>query len=1102
MSRQLAFGDSGELRPADLRDLVGVALSRQQLDAATAPMEPGVVVAGAGSGKTTVMAARVVWLVATGQVRPDEVLGLTFTNKAATSLAGRVRASLRSAHLEPGDGTGDHEPGEPTIGTYHAFAARLLAEHGLRLGLEPASRLLADASRHQLAYRVVCRPEHALEALDASPTRLVGQVLALDDALAERAVPPSSVIGHDEALVASLAAAPVQQKAGAELALVARRRVELARLVDQFRRVKHERDLHDFADVSRLSADLARTQPAVAAILREQFRVVLLDEYQDTSTAQRQMLQALFGDGHPVTAVGDPCQAIYGWRGASVTNIDAFPEHFPVLRPGRAPVQARRYPLDENRRSGPAILDVANHVARRLREEHPGVGPLVPGADGKGAGVLRCAMLATFADEVCWVADRVAALRGVVGSWREVAVLCRTGLGFGPLAAALGDRGVPVEVVGAEALLGLPPVVDLVSVLRVLHDPTANPALLRLLTGPRWRIGPRDLAVLGHRAESLVTVRRPREPGEERPLAQELDEAVAGSDPAELVSLSDALLDLGPREHYAFSDEARERLTALGREIRGLRRHVGDPLVDLVHRVLSTTGLEIEIAASPTSASADVRSQVEAFVDLAAGFVDLDGTTSLGAFLRYLDDAARFGEAPGAEGPSERDAVKLLTVHKSKGLEFPVVVLPFLVADTFPAGRRQEVWTTSPEAVPFVVRDEVVPAALDGYPPAAGPRAVDAAEFRRAWADHDLVEEVRLGYVAVTRAERMLLASGSTWTPTGTKPRLPGPFLLAVREACLSGAGQVDEWADPPAEGATNPQTDEAARMQYEWPAPLDPQAAAARRAAAGSVRAAAEVLAALPGAAAASASGDHLDRLLLALGDPGPGGAGGPHDGLMAGWDADLRLVLDQARADLDADVVVRLPDTMSASAVMALAADEEAFLAGLVRPMPRAPSRAAGRGTRFHAWVEALHGQQPMLGPDDLPGAADDGILSDAELEAMREAFLGTPYGSMVPAAVEAPFALVLGGRVVRGRIDAVFLHADPAGGPDTWEVVDWKTSRRHDANPLQLALYRLAWAEQQGVPVGQVVGTFLYVRDGTAVRPDSLAGRAELVRLLREG
>jgi DNA helicase-2/ATP-dependent DNA helicase PcrA len=1102
MSRQLAFGDSGELRPADLCDLVGVPLSPQQLEAATAPLEPGVVVAGAGSGKTTVMAARVVWLVATGQVRADEVLGLTFTNKAATSLAGRVRKALRDAHLGPGDGAGDDEPGEPTVSTYHAFAARLLAEHGLRLGVEPTSRLLADASRHQLAYRVVCRPDEPLEALDTSPTRLVGQVLGLDDALADRAVAPSVLQEHDRALISSLAAAPIQQKTGSALALVARKRIDLAGLVEQFRRTKRARDLHDFADVSRLSAELARSQPAVAGILRAQFRVVLLDEYQDTSTAQRQLLQALFGEGHPVTAVGDPCQAIYGWRGASVTNIDAFPEHFPVLRPGRPPAAARRYPLDENRRSGPAILDVANDLARRLREEHPGVGPLVPGALGKGPGVLRCAMLPTFADEVVWVADRVAALRGVVGSWREIAVLCRTGTGFGPLAAALADRGVPVEVVGAEALLGLPPVVDLVSVLRVLHDPTANPSLLRLLTGPRWRIGPRDLAVLGHRAESLVSVRRPREPGEVRGLEQELDEAVTGSDPAELVSLSDALLDLGSQEHFAYSDEARQRLTALGREIRALRRHVGDPLVDLVHRVLATTGLEVELASSPAAAAADVRGQVQAFVDLAAGFADLDGATSLGAFLRYLDDAERFGEAPGAEGPSERDAVKLLTVHKSKGLEFPVVVLPFLVADTFPTGRRQEVWTTSAEAVPFAVRDEPVPAALAGYPPADGPRAADARAFRVAWADHDLVEEIRLGYVAVTRAESMLIASGSTWTPTGTKPRLPGPFLLAVREAALGGAGQVDEWAEAPEEGATNPQHDEAARMRYAWPAPLDPEAAAARRAAADAARAQTAALDSVADGRAAAATGDDLAALLALLAATGPAAAEAPpeFEGLLAGWDSDLRLVLDQVRTDVDADVVVRLPEALSASAVMALAADEESFLAGLVRPMPRAPSPAAGRGTRFHAWVEARHGQQPMLGPDDLPGAADDGILSDDELDAMREAFLATPYAALVPAAVEAPFAVVLAGRVVRGRIDAVFQHVDPAGGPATWEVVDWKTGRAHDADPLQLALYRLAWAEQQGVPPEQVAATFVYVRDGAAVRPAGLPGRDELEQLLR--
>ena len=177
MSRQLAFGDPATLAPEDLRTLVGVPLSPAQLEAATAPLEPGVIVAGAGSGKTTVMAARVVWLVATEAVAPHEVLGLTFTTKAAAQLAAKVRTSLRRPGVLPDDGD---DPGEPLVSTYHAFAARLLVEHGVRLGVEPTSRLLTDASRYQLAHRVVCRPRQPFLALDEAPTGLVKKVAVAD----------------------------------------------------------------------------------------------------------------------------------------------------------------------------------------------------------------------------------------------------------------------------------------------------------------------------------------------------------------------------------------------------------------------------------------------------------------------------------------------------------------------------------------------------------------------------------------------------------------------------------------------------------------------------------------------------------------------------------------------------------------------------------------------------------------------------------------------------------------------------------------------------------------------------------------------------------
>lgn len=187
-------------------------------------------------------------------------------------------------------------------------------------------------------------------------------------------------------------------------------------------------------------------------------------------------------------------------------------------------------------------------------------------------------------------------------------------------------------------------------------------------------------------------------------------------------------------------------------------------------------------------------------------------------------------------------------------------------------------------------------------------------------------------------------------------------------------------------------------------------------------------------------------------------------------------------------------MPASLSATALARLRDDPEAFADGLVRPMPRPPSSAARFGTLFHAWVEARFGQQPLLDPADLPGRGDLGIDDESELQELEEAFVAGPFGDRVPLRVEAPFALVLAGQVVRGRIDAVYVEDD-----GSFLVVDWKTNRAATADPLQLAIYRLAWAELHGLAPDQVRAAFFYVRSGELVEPRDLPDRAGLEALL---
>lgn len=1189
--------------PEQLKELLGIPFTPEQLACVTAPPAPQVIVAGAGSGKTTVMAARVVWLVGTGAVAPEQVLGLTFTNKAAGELAERVRKALARAGITDPDPS-PHEAGtaggEPRISTYHAFAGQLLKDHGLRIGLEPSARLLADATRFQLAAKVIREAPGPYPSLTKSVPDLVSDLLALDGELSEHLVEPDGLRAYDTELLDSLVEVRLSNEDLRKVPEAVRGRLELLELVTRYRAAKRARDLFDFGDQIALSARLATTRPEVGTLLREEFRVVLLDEYQDTSVAQRLLLSGLFGGGtgHAVTAVGDPCQAIYGWRGASVANLDDFPEHFPHAD-GRP---ATRLSLSENRRSGGRLLDLANGLAAPLRAMHEGVEALRPAPGAERDGVVRCALLETHAEELEWLGDSVAHLVRTGKEPGEIAVLCRSAADFAQIQAVLVARDVPVEVVGLSGLLHLPEVADLVSVCEVLQDPGANAALVRLLIGPRWRIGARDLALLGRRARQLVA-RASTDTGPDGRLAA----AVEGVDPAEIVSLADALetfLDGAGQapDDLPFSAAARVRFAHLAQELRDLRRSLADPLMDVLHRVLATTGLEVELSASPHALAARRRETLSNFMDVAAGFAALDGEASLLAFLGFLRTAAQYEKGLDHALPGGENTVKVLTAHKSKGLEWDVVVVPDLCAGAFPKEKAPEAWTSYAKVLPYGLRGDAPTLPADPAWTSAGLKS-----FKAALKTHKQTEELRLGYVTFTRPRSLLLASGHWWGPTQKRRRGPSEFLDALRSHCEAGFGEIEAWAEEPDADAENPSLASASTPDHSWPLPLDPASLTLRREAAALVEshllsalAARDTPAPAPASGAAPADDPYLwpphcedpaydetpwpdpedpdtpwaDPAALdgvrggapvsgrggvgdihlrpgpaepadpwagepttpAPGDPdapraGEPAPGGP-DGLWAGepaypagesrvpgprrpggpaatpeeartiasWDRDLDALEGELRRARAAVREVELPSALSASQLLRLAADEQSFVRDLARPMPKPPQPAARQGTRFHAWVESRFDELPLplldlLDPaTELPGS-DQEVADEADLDALKAAFERSEYAERTPYRMEAPVQLTLAGRVIRGRVDAVYKNPD-----GSYEVVDWKTGRTTQADPLQLAVYRLAWAEATGTPLERVSAAFLHVRSGRVIRPRDLPGRAGLERILQ--
>src|SRR5690606_10813495 len=410
----------------------------------------------------------------------------------------------------------------------------------------------------------------------------------------------------------------------------------------------------------------------------------------------RVLLRALFGaqpgrtdqpPPMPVTAVGDPVQAIYGWRGASAANLPRFTSDFP-RSDGRP---AAKYGLLTSFRNPPQVLALANSVSAPLRAG-AGAGELRPLPTAPRADV-RCALLPDVGSERRWLADELAERwhAGVAtGAPPTAAVLVRRRADMAPIAAELRARGVPVEVVGLGGLMAEPEVADLVATLRVLADPLAGSAAARLLTGARWRIGAADLAALWRRARELAT------PQDGSPL----DVAVA--EQAQMTGLVDAIDGPGPADGY--SEEGYRRIRALSRELAALRSRLDQTLPELVADIERTMLLDVEAVARPGSVG---RVHLDAFAYVVTEFAESSSSPTLLAFVDYLNAAehAEDGLEPG-EVVVATDRVQILTVHAAKGLEWQLVAVPHLVEGVFPARRRGGCWLTSVTELPAALRGD------------------------------------------------------------------------------------------------------------------------------------------------------------------------------------------------------------------------------------------------------------------------------------------------------------------------------------------------------------------------------------------------------------
>ena len=1026
--------------PIKIAEITGKTPTPEQIEIIQSPLEPAVVIAGAGSGKTETMATRVLWLVANGYAKPEEILGLTFTRKAAAELKHRIKKRLKQLRA-----AGLIDKGfsiEVPVMTYHSYAANILREYGLRLGIDTDSELIGEAVVWQQAAKVLKSWDDQEFEYEGAFKTLVSDLLGYTKNAMEHGIKADEVVAETDAILERLEQF-ASDKDVEKVKVVLKQRLKLIEISKLLQEVRIQNGQLSFDDQMFYAAKIAEEVEKVQQLEKSKYPVVLLDEYQDTSQAQVRMLSALFGQGHPVTAVGDPYQAIYGWRGAAIGTIKNFHKAFPNPDLQNNKGAAREYNLSTTFRNDKAILDLANKFGEVVGQQiRVSVKPLKPAKDA-GIGSIQTDIYENVQLEALGIAERLNAM------WQEktrkqsdetFAVLVRNRKQIPEIESALRALDLPVEVLGIGGLLQVPEVTDVFTLLKVLVDAEAGSALMRHLTSPRLAIGVQDIAALGRYKRS-----RESKTNQSRDLVEQLTSQVlesAEADDGVAGSLIEALDEIDSADRKEFSEIGYKRLQQFAKDLKALRNRANGSLMDLIYEIEDYLGLSVELMVRDGGSNG--RRHLDRFNEEAAKFSSSNG--SIFDFVRWLDATVDHERGLESGAPEVRsDVIQLLTIHMSKGAEWNHVVIPGIVAKQFPKVYSQSTisWLHNEAEIPFNLRGD-----HDEFPELDVSQLRDAksanAEFKRfkdACSEFRQEEEWRLAYVAITRAKNSLHCTMSYWD-NRTNIDEPSKIFKLICES-IGSDWDIDK-SEIPDHNPLLEKVDSAA-----WPIPNHRIAQLEKCA-----KIYQEVVA------------DAIDH--------------------------DAKLLIKQIE-DRRMGSDIYLPPRLSVSTLISLKEDPQKLAEAIRRPMPFLQDQFTRRGTDFHNWIEMHLKSETLFDDEDLDYF--DPIEGDSKLEELKKKWLASDWAKKVPYRLEVPFETVLAGVLIRGRIDAVYQTSDG------YEVVDWKTgSKKLSENAaIQLAMYRLAWAKIAGCEISKVSAAFHYVPTGEDDRRSDLLNEAELAQLL---
>ncbi len=679
-------------------------LNAAQRRAVTHGPGPLLIVAGAGTGKTTVITRRLAWLIDQQKVAADQVLVLTFTDKAAQELEERVDRLLPYGYVDL------------WVSTFHSFGERILSQHGLEVGLDSGFKVVTPAQAWFLVRGHLDEFQLKYYKPLGSPTRFIRALLQHFSRVKDENVTPENYLAF-----ATTNAATVRKKKDPAAREAAEKIVEVARAFMVYERLLRDRGFLDFGDLITWTWRLFKTRPSLLGQYRQQFKYILVDEFQDTNIAQYQLVKLLAAPGDNLAVCGDDDQSVYKFRGAALSNILEFKADYP---------KAAEVVLVENYRSHQNILDLAYHFIQhnnpyRLEaslKQETGTALATPiskqlTATRAEPGFIEHLHAPTVQAEAAGVVAKIVVLQEKGSAWSDCAILVRANHQAEAFTAALAAAGVPFQFVASRGLFTRPEIIDLISYLKLLDNYHESAALARVLIS-QFRIGSFDLARLGQRASRHTT---------------SLFESMQSASTAD-----------------GFAAKTIDRFRQVERQVRAHTEFAArKPVSQVVYRAVQDLGVLKRLAAEPEALAADKVLNLNKFLQHALEFERTAEEKSLGSFMASLKLSLEVGEDPAPasaiEGP---DAVRVMTVHAAKGLEFGHVFIVSLVDKQFPSvGRREEI-----ELHPSLVKEILPPG------------------------DIHLQEERRLFYVAMTRArDGLYLTSADDYG--GIRAKKPSRFF-------------------------------------------------------------------------------------------------------------------------------------------------------------------------------------------------------------------------------------------------------------------------------------------------------------------------------------